>query len=368
MPRISPKDFLRARAISNALVSLLPACRDLRSAQNELRWMQQHAIKVSQRARVDHHHVLNSYVARRAQGEPLQYILGSEYFGGLEIRCRPGVLIPRPETAASVSCFVKRLKNDRQYVLPSPLRVLDLCTGSGCIPLLFHHEFYARSPGADTSLELVGVDVSSDALSLARENLIHQMAQHTESPSSSPQQNKSLNSIGFVQADILNNDADVEDQPLSLSQALDRLRDGSNRPIFDILISNPPYISPSGFQRTTSRSVRQYEPRLALVPPGPPSGDDEAIGDLFYPRLLHIAEQIEAKMFLFEVADMDQAKRVATMASVQKVWSKIEIWRDEPDIALSEEMQIQGQTINVRGRGHGRSVFAYRDEAVDWLE
>lgn len=95
MPRINPKDFLRARAISNALVSLLPVCRDLRSAQNELRWMRQHAINVSQTARVGHERVLHNYVVRRAQGEPLQYILGSEFFGDLEIRCRPGVLIPR---------------------------------------------------------------------------------------------------------------------------------------------------------------------------------------------------------------------------------------------------------------------------------
>lgn len=95
MPRINPKEILRARAISSNLVSLLPVCRDLRSAQNELRWMRQHAINVLQRARVDDKRVLNDYVARRAQGEPLQYILGSEYFGDLEIRCRPGVLIPR---------------------------------------------------------------------------------------------------------------------------------------------------------------------------------------------------------------------------------------------------------------------------------
>lgn len=95
MPRINPKDFLRARAINDALLSLLPVCRDLTSAQNELRWMRQHAINVSRRARVDQKDVLRSYVARRIQGEPLQYILGSEYFGELEIKCRPGVLIPR---------------------------------------------------------------------------------------------------------------------------------------------------------------------------------------------------------------------------------------------------------------------------------
>lgn len=279
-------------------------------------------------------------------------------------------LLSRPETAASVSHLVKRLKTgrNRQAVLPSPLRVLDLCTGSGCIPLLFHHEFYTGSPSVDTSLELVGVDVSSSALSLARENLIHQMAFHTRSQSANSQQTRSLNSIGFVQADILNEHKDPDDRSPSLAQALDRLRDSSHRPHFDILISNPPYISPRSFQRTTSRSVRQYEPRLALVPPGTQVDDDEAIGDLFYPKLLNIAEQIQAKSFLFEVSDIDQARRLAAMASTLETWAKIEIWRDEPGVLLTEEEHIGGQVVKVRGRGHGRSVFACRGEAVDWFE
>ncbi|KAK4505034.1 hypothetical protein PRZ48_002997 [Zasmidium cellare] len=308
MPRIKPKDILRARAISDALVSLLPACRDLRSAQNELRWMRQHAIKVSQRARVDQNHVLDGYVARRSQGEPLQYILGSEYFGNLEIKCRPGVLIPR-----------------------------------------FN---------ADTPLELVGVDVSSNALSLARENLIYQMAEHRRLTNASPQQTKSLNSIGFVQADVLRDGTEVENPSPTLSDALERLRDDSDSSNFDILISNPPYISPRGFQRTTSRSVREYEPKLALVPSGAQNDDDEAVGDLFYPKLLNIAEQVNAKTFLFEVSDLDQAKRVAAMASAQESWQRIEIWRDEPDVESIEEIELHGRTVSVRGRGHGRSVFA----------
>lgn len=96
MPRISPKDLIRARATSKALLSLLPVCRDLASANSELRWLQEYAINVSQRtAAPNHERFLKDLVARRARGEPLQYILGSEYFGNLEIRCRPGVLIPR---------------------------------------------------------------------------------------------------------------------------------------------------------------------------------------------------------------------------------------------------------------------------------
>lgn len=264
--------------------------------------------------------------------------------------------------------MLKTSQNERN-TLPSTLRVLDLCTGSGCIPLLFHHNFFSYDPKTNIALELVGVDISSDALSLARENLIHQIAQQAGSESASSQQTRSLNSIGFVQADILREKtADEDDGPLSLSQALERLSGDSDHPHFDILISNPPYVSPKGFHRTTTRSVMQYEPKTALVPPASNSDDDEAIGDLFYPRLLQILDTVDAKMLLFEVSDIDQAKRVAAMASGQKLWDHIEIWRDEPDVASIENVQIERQVVQVRGRGHGRSVFAYRGEASDWLK
>ena len=95
MPRIKPRALRQAFAIDPSLSSFLPVCRDLRSAQAELRWLGEHALTVSRRCPNDYHHLLRSYVKRRSTGEPLQYILGSEYFGDLEIRCRPGVLIPR---------------------------------------------------------------------------------------------------------------------------------------------------------------------------------------------------------------------------------------------------------------------------------
>lgn len=276
----------------------------------------------------------------------------------------------RPETATSVSYLVRKLKADQNggSVLPAPLRVLDLCTGSGCIPLLFHHEFYSSSFHTNDSLELIGVDISPDALGLARENLIHQIAQLRSSTSGSSQQTRSLHSIGFVQADVLSGDTSTsEDNPLSLIQALERLSSSSSRPRFDILISNPPYISPIGFQQTTTRSVRRYEPKIALVPPASQNYDDEAIGDLFYPKLLLAAKELNAKVFLFEVSDMEQAKRVAATASAQSLWEKIEIWRDEPDEPSEETVEIDGQMVEVRGRGHGRSVVAYRSEAVGWI-
>lgn len=96
MPRLPPWLLRQARAISPRVADLLPVCRDLRSAQNELRWLHEHASKTCSSKRVHQFDsLLESYVARRARGEPLQYILGSEYFGDLEIQCRPGGLIPR---------------------------------------------------------------------------------------------------------------------------------------------------------------------------------------------------------------------------------------------------------------------------------
>lgn len=96
MPRIHPRDIWQAQAIDKALLALLPVCRDIGSARNELRWLKEHAVAVSQRT--GHHsqaNLLSGLVRRRALGEPLQYVLGSEYFGALKIKCRQGVLIPR---------------------------------------------------------------------------------------------------------------------------------------------------------------------------------------------------------------------------------------------------------------------------------
>lgn len=71
--------------------------------------MAEHALNISQQLKgeefVPHSRILSDYVHRRASGEPLQYILGSEYFGELEIKCRPGVLIPR--------CAVMDRSNER---------------------------------------------------------------------------------------------------------------------------------------------------------------------------------------------------------------------------------------------------------------
>jgi methylase of polypeptide subunit release factors len=100
MPRIQNALLRKARAIDPFLPILLAPCRDLHAAQNELRWLREHVEKVAKarRAKGDilaKGAMLNQLVQERARGKPLQYLLGTEYFGDLEIRCRPGVLIPR---------------------------------------------------------------------------------------------------------------------------------------------------------------------------------------------------------------------------------------------------------------------------------
>jgi methylase of polypeptide subunit release factors len=327
--------------------------------------MTEHSIKISQQVGLKtHRHLLESYVSRRAQGEPLQYILESQFFGALEIRCRPGVLIPREETAASVTHLVKILSIEQDR--SSALRVLDLCTGTGCIPLLFHHEFYAERPRTNTALEIVGIDISGVALSIARENLIHRIADQSNVGDDSVARRRSLQRIGFVQADVLNTTANgATSDPPPILEALERLQLDDGRDDFDILIANPPYISPQEFQRTTSRSVRMFEPPLALVPSSLPTMSDVEIGDRFYPRLLELALQVGVKIVLFEVADMAQAQRVASLMTKQGIWDEIEIWRDEPGEGslLDENARLGDTDVKVRGSGNGRSVFARRQRS-----
>ncbi|MGE4359923.1 MAG: peptide chain release factor N(5)-glutamine methyltransferase [Lysobacteraceae bacterium] len=99
--------------------------------------------------------VFRVLVERRARGEPVAYLTGSREFFGLEFAVSPAVLIPRPETELLVQAALERLPE-------GPCRVADLGTGSGAIALAIAHE----RPGA----QVVGVDVSPQALAVARAN------------------------------------------------------------------------------------------------------------------------------------------------------------------------------------------------------
>lgn len=101
MPRLSTSLILRAYRQDPLLPCLLKECRTFDSARNELRWLQEKAIQSPGNA--DHKTMVSStwrrrlrvMCSQRARGKPLQYIIGNQPFGDLEIICRKGVLIPR---------------------------------------------------------------------------------------------------------------------------------------------------------------------------------------------------------------------------------------------------------------------------------
>lgn len=96
MPRIPHSLLRRARAISKLLPLLLPTCRDIPSARNELRWLGEHATeRTVSSSGASWRALLRKLCVQRGRGKPLQYILGNQPFGDLEILCRKGVLIPR---------------------------------------------------------------------------------------------------------------------------------------------------------------------------------------------------------------------------------------------------------------------------------
>ncbi|KAI1772808.1 S-adenosyl-L-methionine-dependent methyltransferase [Hypoxylon cercidicola] len=363
MPRLPPSLLRRAHRISPHLAALLPVCRDLASARNELRWIREHVGDLLSRTRAprkSEHGLLTRLCHRRGAGVPLQYVLGSQPFGNLDIQCRPGVLIPRPETEAWVTHLAGVVRGDlgaggRGGVGSTGLRVLDLCLGSGCIALLLHALLHRRFPG----LSVRGYDVAPEAVALARRNLaLNERRGLLRNP---------RGGVSFLEADIFAPD---------WLESLTRHDAPEMRPVVDILVSNPPYISARGFHRDTARSVRNHEPKRALVPPSPPlwrpsalpSADDRP-EDVFYVRLLEVADVLRPRLAVFEVGDLAQGLRVAQMAigrsgGASGAEVKVEIWRDWPDMRPQEDeadsMEINGIQVPVKGSGNGRAVFIRR--------
>jgi methylase of polypeptide subunit release factors len=223
------------------------------------------------------------------------------------------------------------------------LKILDICSGTGCISLLLH----ALLSGKHLNIQVLGVDISDTALLLARDNLGHNVMQGHLSQ-------HALNQVSFVKADILPQSF----HPHELS---------ADHSEWDIVISNPPYISEAGFSKDTNRSVRNWEPKLALVPPKTRDGDltHSQAEDVFYYKILDTARAGSAQIVLMEVGDLQQALRVAQIALNMGLWSLVEVWRDwpdqEPDRPEEVEEAAVGQLrIRIRGSGHGRSVLCRR--------
>jgi release factor glutamine methyltransferase len=159
---------------------------------------------------------LREMVRRRGQREPLQYILGSTSFCGLEMAVNAHVLIPRPETELLAESAWEFLNS----VSPAPPTALDFGTGSGCLAITMA----VKSPQA----QVRAVDISTEALDLARQNA----SRHH-----------------------------VEDRiQFHLGDGFQALPGGTQ---FDLIIANPPYI-PSAEIATLDPEVRDHDPKHAL--------------------------------------------------------------------------------------------------------
>ncbi|WP_145115805.1 peptide chain release factor N(5)-glutamine methyltransferase [Staphylococcus argensis] len=205
---------------------------------------------------------------RLLQGEPVQYILGYQYFYGEQFKVNPSCLIPRPETEEVMLHFVKQL---------SPhARVVDIGTGSGNLPIMIKQLV--------PSTEVLATDLSSEALQVARDSVqMHEV------------------DIEFLEGNTL--------EPL--------IERGIK---VDGLISNPPYISEDELE-VMSESVKRYEPQLALFA--------EEQGLAVYHKILNELPQVlnSEAVVTFEIG-YQQGERITQLIHALYPWLNVDVVQD----------------------------------------
>ncbi len=202
--------------------------------------------------------LVDEYTARRLRGEPIAYISGSWEFYGLPMVITPDVLIPRQDSEVLVDAAKEILTGHKMDA-----RVLDLCTGSGCLTCAIAHEMPAT--------HFLAIDVSTSALEVCRKNVAL---------------NRLNSRVICMQADALTA------PPCGLGQ-------------FDMIVCNPPYISTMEILSLDS-SVKDFEPLWALD-----GGDD---GLKFYRSIIKYWKIVlrEDGFLIFEVGE-GQAEAVKEM-------------------------------------------------------
>jgi len=205
-------DYLRDHGIENSRLNAeLLLARSIHLIREEL------YIRLNDQVMEEEIKTLEGLIGRRASGEPLQYILGHQEFWSIDLKVDPRVLIPRPETERLVEEALSILAEISSKKIPS---VLELGTGSGAIAISLAKEV--------KNIFFVATDLSGDALMVAKENAKRAGVS---------------DKIGFVNGDLLN--------PFHPEK------------VFDLILSNPPYISDSE-RRGLLREVRNHEPLIAL--------------------------------------------------------------------------------------------------------
>ncbi len=184
-----------------------------------------------------------SFLVDLKKGIPVQHLLGIAHFYGMMLEVNADVLIPRQETEELVDWIIKDTGDAK-------VRILDVCTGSGCIALALKKHL----PSADVT----AVDISEKALAVARKNALNQNLE-----------------VHFKKVDALNLEQELSNE------------------VFDIIVSNPPYI-PLSDKDTVQKSVWMYEPHIALFVP-------DKCPLVFYEAIAKYAKNFNPVLLYFEM-------------------------------------------------------------------
>jgi release factor glutamine methyltransferase len=226
-------------------------------------------------------------IARRAAGEPTQYLTGKQEFWGLEFEVTPDVLIPRPETEHVIEVALDRLAlralraGRKQTLSGEGLQIADVGTGSGCIAVSLAKELPAA--------KIIATEISPKALAVARRNA----ARHGFS-----------DRIQFVECDLLN---DI-DQVAS-----------HESPSFDLIVSNPPYVGRCE-AATLPREVREHEPEVALY------GGEEGY-ELYAALIAQSAQRLKPGGILILELGHDSLSAVKPLLDSAN-WTNVDVTKD----------------------------------------
>jgi release factor glutamine methyltransferase len=208
------------------------------------------ALESSQIEQLDH------FVEQLLNGKPLQYIIQKAWFLGKAYFVNEAVLIPRPETEELVEWIIEYAQ-----IINKPLSILDIGTGSGCIPI----SLKLAIPNA----HITAIDISKEALAIAEQNAANY---HTE--------------IEWIAQDIL-----------QTKQLKDR---------YDIMVSNPPYI-PLREKLSMQKQVADHEPEIALFVP-------DQFPLIFYSKIAHIGKSaLKPNGQLFFEIHYDQGEAIIAL-------------------------------------------------------
>ena len=199
--------------------------------------------------------LFEKYTQKLTQQIPIQYILGEAHFYGLKFKVNEHVLIPRPETEELVQLVIQHSKNKR-------FQILDIGTGSGCIPIALKKNL--------SQAKISAIDISDDALEIAKQNAL----------------------LNKVEIDFFIDDA------LNLNTV--------NYNLYDVIVSNPPYISVSEMKNMDNQ-VTKHEPHLALF-----VDDENPL--IFYDKISDFAlTNLKKEGFLFFEINQDLAFETQTL-------------------------------------------------------